>query len=95
MLERYARPGAHIPDVETVRAELLRVGVDAAVAAYCSAHWWAFDVMVREEIESLVKKELNRFDLPGFMDDVRIAQHDPAMLEHLKNEIRRYVMEGL
>jgi hypothetical protein len=95
VLEKYARPGAWIPDANALREELLEMGVDAGVDALCSEHWWAFSWMLRERVEEKVRAELNRFDLEDFIEDVRVAQHDPGMLNHLKEKIRRYVIEGL
>lgn len=95
ILEKYARPGAEIPPVEVMRRELWEVGVDAAVDAICSEHWFIFPFMVQDQIEEKVRNELARFKLAEFIEDVKIAQWDPAMLEELRERIKVYVIEGL
>ncbi len=70
------------------------VGVKAACDAYGKEHWWAFDFVVRKEIDDKVSRGLARIDIPNFVEDVKAAQHDPGILNYLRDEIRRYVMEG-
>ncbi len=92
ILERYARPGMHLPSIEVLRRELIDVGVDAAVDAVVSAHWWVFSGMVRDEIHRKVDRELANSTLAEFLEEVRIAQQDPGMLVYLREKIRNYVM---
>lgn len=92
ILERYARPGMEIPPVDFVREELIRKGVDAAVKAVVDEHWFVFTWMVRKEIEQKVRKGFDSFDLEYFLDDVRMAQNDPAILKELRKQIRDHVL---
>lgn len=93
ILEKYARPGMQIPPVDAVRRELTKSGVDAAVKAVVDDHWVVFSFMIRDRIQANVERGLNKFDLEEFMMDVKTAQNDPAMLAHLKETIKHYVME--
>lgn len=92
LLEKYARPGAQIPPVWAIQQEMIQKGVDAAVSAVCDEHWFVFSWMVREEVEEKVARGLARFNLDRFLDDVRVAQNDPWMLNHLREEIRYHVL---
>ncbi len=92
ILEKYAKPGAVIPSVEEIRKELIRKGVDAAVSALESAHWFVFSWMIREEIQAKVERGLDRFSLEEFKNDVYIAQHNPEMLSSLRKRIEYYVL---
>jgi hypothetical protein len=92
IMEKYARPGAQIPSVEAIRKELLDVGVGAAVSAVVDEHWFVFSWMIEDKIREKVERGLQRFDLAGFVSDVRIAQGDPVMLKHLREEIKHYVL---
>ncbi len=92
LLETYARPGMQIPPAWVVRQEILSKGVDAAVEAMIDEHWFMFSWMVRDEIREKVERGLNKFDLEQFIKDVRLAQSDPRMLQHLKEEIRNHVL---
>lgn len=94
VLERYAAPGAVIPQVEELRKELIRVGADAAVDAVLDEHWFVFSWMIHDKIERKVKEGLSRLDLAQFAQDVKQAQNDRGLFEHLKREIALYVMEG-
>lgn len=94
VMEKYARPGALIPSVDQIRRELLHVGVEAGVSVVVDEHWWAMDFMVRDEIEKKVEKGLNRFNLAQFVEDVRMAQQDPSIIHHLREEIRYHVMNS-
>ena len=73
--------------MEAARQELLKVGVDEAVDALCDAHWFVFSFMVRGEVHQKIEAELNRFDLKEFLIDVKAAQTDPALLQHLREKI--------
>lgn len=95
ILEKYARPGMPLPSIEAIRRELLDIGVDAAVSAVVSEHWWLFSGMVRDDIHGKVERGLARFKLAEFLEEVKMAQNDPGMLAHLREKIRRYVMEDL
>lgn len=92
LLEKYARPGVRVPSEEEIRKELLDKGVDAAVSAVLDEHWFVFSFMIHDEIYRKVERGLARFNLAGFLEDVQIAQHDPAMLERLREKIRNSVM---
>lgn len=92
ILEKYAKPGAAIPSTEEVRKELIRKGVDAAVSALESAHWFVFSWMIRDEIRAKVERGLDRFSLEDFLSDVYTAQHNPEMLQSLREQIRHYVL---
>lgn len=92
MLEKYAKPGAHIPPAWQIRQEMLEKGVDAAVSAVCDEHWFVFSWMIEDEVRQNVEKGLARFDLDQFIADVLVAQHDPWMLNHLREQIRFYVL---
>lgn len=93
ILEKYARKGAYIPSVPEVFNELYKTGVDAAVKAVKKEHWFVVSFMVRRRIEEKVKAGLERFDLAEFVEDVRYAQNDPALLNHLRQKIKKYVLE--
>lgn len=93
LLEKYAKPGASIPPVWAVRQEMIEKGVDAAISAVCDEHWFAFSWIVRDQIQESVERGLERFNLDSFIADVRIAQHDPRMLNHLREQIRYYVLD--
>jgi hypothetical protein len=93
ILEKYARPGMQIPSVEAIRRELMKSGVDAAVNAVVDDHWVVFSFMIRERIQVNVERGLAKFDLEEFLMDVKTAQNDPQMLAHLRETIKRYVME--
>lgn len=92
ILEKYARPGVAVPSVEAVRRELIKVGVDAGVEALTDAHWFVFSFMVRGQVQDKIESELNRFDLKEFVDDVKAAQTDPALLQHLRQKIHNFVL---
>lgn len=92
ILEKYARPGAFIPSQEAVRKELVNAGVDAAVDVVLDENWWAMSFMVRGEIEEKVKKGLNQVDFAQLIEDTRTAQHDPAMLNYLREQLKRWVL---
>lgn len=92
ILEKYARTGAGIPSVEDVRRELLDVGVDAAVSAVVDEHWFVFSWMIEEKIREKVERGLQKFDLAGFVADVKIAQTNPGMLKQLREKIQHYVL---
>lgn len=92
LLEKYARPGAYIPSEAEIRQDLLVKGVDAAIEAVIDEHWFVFSFMIREEIHRKVEKGLARFNLDGFIEDVRIAQSNQEMLRHLREKIRNHVM---
>jgi len=92
ILDKYARPGVHIPSVEEVRRELLEVGVDGAVKKVVDAHWCVWSFMIRDKIEKKVGRGLDMFDLEGFVSDVRMAQNDPGMKNALREMIERYVL---
>lgn len=92
ILEKYARPGVHIPSVEEIRRELLEVGVSAAVSAVVDEHWFVFSWMVEDQIQEKVERGLQRFDLARFVADVGVAQNDPGMKNHLREKIRHYVL---
>ena len=94
ILEKYARPGAVVPSVEAARQELLKVGVDEAVEALVDAHWFVFSFMVRGEVHQKIEAELNRFDLKEFLDDVKAAQTDPALLQHLREKIKNHILDN-
>ena len=89
LLVQYARPGVKIPGLHELRKELLQKGIDASVIA---SHWFVFDWMVRDEIETKVKEGLDQCDLAEFIEDVKAAQNDPALLLKLKEDIQFYVM---
>jgi hypothetical protein len=91
-LEKYARPGVNIPSVEEVRKELMKVGVDAAVSAVVDEHWFVFSWMIEERIREKVERGLHKFDLAGFVADVKVAQSDLGMLKHLREKIKHYVL---
>lgn len=93
ILEKYANPGVPIPSTDRVYQELLKTGVDAAVDAVINEHWIVFSFMIREQIENQVSEELNRFDLNGFIEEVKAAQLDRALLHHLRETIRRHILE--
>lgn len=93
LLEKYARPGVQIPSVWEVRQEMIEKGVEAAISAICDERWFVFSWMVHDEIQASVEKGLERFDLDAFIADVRIAQHDPRMLNYLREQIRYYVLD--
>ncbi|HSX11016.1 MAG TPA: hypothetical protein VLF94_04805 [Chlamydiales bacterium] len=95
VLERYARPGMWLPSPDQLRQELLDVGVDAAVAALCSEHWFFWSFMIRDEIEGKIRNGLARFEIVQFIEDVGVAQHDAGMLNYLREKIYRYVMEDI
>jgi hypothetical protein len=92
ILEKYARPNAHIPSVDAIRKELLNVGVDAAVEAVVDEHWFVFSFMIRDEIYEKVERGLGLFDLAEFVKDVRFAQNDPGLLKHLRELIKQTVL---
>lgn len=92
LLEKYARPGMHIPSSQEIRQELIEKGVDAAVSAVADEHWFVFTWMVRDEIREKVERGLNHFDLEAFLDDVRLAQNTPGLVNHLREDIRRQVL---
>jgi hypothetical protein len=92
ILEKYARKGAHIPPADVVYKELLEKGVNAAVDAVVDAHWFVFTFMIREKIETNVRKGLDAIDLPAFIQEVKEAQNNPAILNKLREEIKRCVL---
>ena len=92
ILDKYARPGAHIPSADEVRRELLEKGVNAAVKAVADEHWFVFTWMIRDEIHQKVESGLNSFDLQQFLDDVKRSQNDPELLRRLRNEIKNHVL---
>ena len=92
IMEKYARPGAHIPSPEVIRQELLREGVNAAVSAVVDEHWFVFSFMIRDEIQKKVEKGLEGFNLIDFLEDVKTAQSDPRLLRELRVKIRQYVL---
>lgn len=92
ILEKYARAGVHIPSVEDIRRELLDVGVDAAVSAVVDEHWFVFSWMIEDKIREKVERGLQKFDLGGFVSDVRAAQNNPGMLKQLREKISHYVL---
>jgi hypothetical protein len=94
-LEKNGRPGAIIPSEEEVRDELIRVGVNKSVAALKDAHWFAFDWMIREKVQTIIENELARFDLVSFMEDVKEAQEHPERLNNCREIIREYLLRGL
>jgi hypothetical protein len=95
VLEKYARPGAVIPSERDVRKELLRVGVDASVNALKKEHWYAFDWMFEDKVRRGIEKELDAFDLVGFLEGVKEAQTDPNQLERSRETIRTYLLTGI
>lgn len=92
LLEKYARPGMPIPSAQYVRREIIEKGVSAAVSAITDEHFLVFSWMVRREIQEKVEKGMSWIDLEKFIEDVRVAQHDPAMLNYLREEIRYHVL---
>ena len=95
ILNRYAQPGAHIPATGLVRKELIDIGVKAAVKAVVAEHWFVRPWMIQDEIQRKVERGLDeRFDLERFIEDVKIAQHDPGMLNYLHNELKNHVLFG-
>jgi hypothetical protein len=95
ILEKYARPGAVIPSPEALRRELMRVGLEAAVDAVVDDHWVVFSWMIRDEIREKIDRGLDRFDIVEFIEDVKLAQKEPGMLDLLRARIKRHVMEDL
>jgi hypothetical protein len=92
LLEKYAQPGAYIPPAWIVRQEMIDKGVEAAISAVCDEHWFAFSWMIHDEIQQNVERGLERFDFDAFIADVRVAQRDPWMLNHLREQIRYHVL---
>lgn len=92
VLEKYAQPLVQIPSVEEVRQELLDCGVKAAVKVVTERHWFVFEWMVIDDIRRKVQQGLNRFDLEQFVENVRIAQYDPEMLQALRREVEYNVL---
>lgn len=95
VLEKYAQPGAIIPSEDEVRAELVRVGVNAAVRAIKDAHWFVWDGMIRDKVQTIIERELERFDLANFIEDVKVAQEHPERLHYCREVIREYLLRGL
>ncbi len=94
ILEKYARPGMQIPSVDAIRNELIEKGVDVAVSAIVDEHWFVFPWMIYDDMRARIERGLAHFNLEKFMADVRIAQHDLGMLNHLRQEIRNHVLFG-
>jgi hypothetical protein len=92
ILEKYARPGAKIPSAQEIRRELEEAGVPAAVHAVVAKHWLVFDWMIEDEIRQSVRRELDKFDIVGFIEDVKAAQLDPGLLPALRERIKNSVM---
>lgn len=92
LLEHYAQPGVKIPNVDFLRRELIEKGVDAAVGALKEEHWFMFSWMIRSEIRKKIERGLKQFDLKKILEDVRLAQNDPQILEYLRGEIKQHVL---
>ncbi|MBX7066308.1 MAG: hypothetical protein K1X28_03665 [Parachlamydiales bacterium] len=92
MLEKYAQPGVQIPPAWVIRQEMLDKGINAAVSAVCDEHWFVFSWMIEDQVRENVEKGLAKFNLEQFIADVRVAQHDPWMLNHLREQIRYYIL---
>lgn len=95
ILEKYAAPGTIIPREEKVRDELIKVGVDKSVAALKKEHWFAFDWMIREKVQTIIEEELAQFDLASFIEDVKDAQEHPEHLDTCRKTIKEYLLKGL
>ena len=94
LLIQYAQPGVQLPPIHEIRRVLIREGVEASIDAVIDAHWFVFDWMIRDEIECNVREGIDGCDLEGFIQDVKAAQNNPALLEKLRGDIKHYVMAG-
>lgn len=92
ILEKYARPGARLPSAQDVRHELIEKGVEAAAKKVAAEGWMVFPWMVRDKIRKKVEKGIHRLDIDRIIADVRIAQHDPQMLQYLRDEIKNHLL---
>ena len=92
VLEKYARPGAVIPPAELLRKELYDAGVDAAINAVVDEHWFVFSFMIREEVEMKLERGLRKFDLAGFIEDVKAAQKDPGLIKVLTERLKDSIL---
>lgn len=94
LLVQYAQPGVQLPPMHEIRRILLKEGVEASIQAVVDAHWMVFDWMVKDEITQKVKQGLDQSDLEGFIEDVKAAQKNPALIASLRQEIKHYILDG-